>query len=157
MDPIRFVADHALERLARRLRLAGYDVVSAGRARLDEVFEVAARDGRIVLTPSHRHPARFGAVPAIVVPREDELAAVREVAARYGPGSPPFSRCLECNTALERRHAIEATGEVPGRVTRRFRELAHCPTCGRWYWDGSHVARMRAWLELALGPLSAGG
>ncbi|HET7226236.1 MAG TPA: Mut7-C RNAse domain-containing protein, partial [Candidatus Eisenbacteria bacterium] len=154
--PERFVADHALERLAQRLRLAGYDVRSARGARLDELYEVAAREDRIVLTPSHRHPARFGAVPAVVVPREDVRAALRVVAGRYQPGGPSFSRCLLCNTSLERRHAIEAAGEVPGRVTRTFRELSHCPTCGRWYWEGTHVARLRAWLVDALGAGATG-
>ena len=156
MPPTSFVADHALERLARRLRLAGYDVRSGARAGLDEVFAIAAADERVVLTMSHRHPARFGGVAAVTVPREDVTAALRQVAARYEPAGPAFSRCLVCNTRLEPRHAIEAAGEVPGRITRRFRTLAHCPTCCRWYWEGSHVARLRAWLESALAPPGEG-
>lgn len=157
MPAARFVTDHALERLAQRLRLAGYDTRSAGRARLDEVYAIAAEDGRAVVTPSRRHPARFGAVAAIVVPREDVVAALRMAVAQFGPAdTAPFSRCLVCNTTLERRHPLEAAGEVPGGVTRRFRQLAHCPGCGRWYWDGSHVARLRAWLDAALGPPASG-
>jgi hypothetical protein len=73
------------------------------------------------------------------------------VAAAHEPAGAPFSRCPQDNTALQRRHPLEASGEVPGRVLRGARALAYCPTCGKWYWDGSHVARIRAWLSDALG------
>jgi uncharacterized protein with PIN domain len=46
---------------------------------------------------------------------------------------------------------MEASGEVPGRVLRSVRAFTYCPHCGKWYWEGSHVARIRAWLERVLG------
>ena len=36
------------------------------------------------------------------------------------------------------------------------RSTHYCPGCGKWYWEGSHVARLRAWLERALGRAIAG-
>ena len=148
--PGRFVTDSSLAFLARRLRLLGYDVLDLGGARLEEVLEVARREGRAVLTTSARHPRRFADVPVHRVPR-DPAAAVRGLAQTHAPAGPPFRRCAECNTALQRRHPLEASGEVPGSVLRRARALSFCPGCGRWYWDGSHVARLRLWLEEALG------
>jgi len=157
VTPHRFATDSSLDFLARRLRFLGYDVASVRGARLEDVFETAARESRIVLTPSARHPRRFGDVPVVRVEREAPERAVRAIAAAYLPASAPFHRCPECNTALERRTAFEAHGEVPGRVLRRVQALHYCPHCGKWYWDGSHVARLRAWLEAALGrPLDAG-
>ena len=40
---------------------------------------------------------------------------------------------------------------MPGPVARAATHLHHCPTCGKWYWEGSHVDRVREWLERALG------
>ena len=155
--PGRFVTDSSLAFLARRLRLLGYDVLQIGGARLEEVLEVARREGRAVLTTSARHPRRFASVTVTRVPR-DAMAAVRDLAHGHAPAGPPFSRCTECNTALQRRHPLEASGEVPGSVLRRARTLSFCPGCGRWYWSGSHVARLRRWLEQALGaPLPPDG
>jgi uncharacterized protein with PIN domain len=151
MPPARFITDTSLEHLARRLRLLGFDVAGAGGARLDELFEAARREGRTVLTLSARHPRRFAAVPAITVPRADPAAAVRAIAAAHEPAGPPFSRCASCNTALARRMPAEAMGEVPGGVLRAARALRYCPQCGKWYWEGSHVARIREWLAAALG------
>lgn len=147
----RFVTDASLESVARRLRALGHDVEVARGARLDELFDLARRDGRVVLTLSARHPRRFADVAALRLPRDQAAAAVRAVDAAFEAVGPPFSRCSACNAALQRRLAFEATGEVPGRVLRRAGHLHHCPHCGRWYWEGSHTARIRAWLSEALG------
>ena len=155
MLPTRFLTDSSLESLARRLRFLGYDVVTLAGARLEEVLAAARREGRTVLTLSARRPPRWADVPAIRVERGDEAGTVRELAAAFEPTGPPFSRCGECGTALERRHAVEAHGEVPGRVLRSAPFLHYCPACGKWYWEGTHTARIREWLEHALGrPLA---
>jgi len=155
MTPARLVTDASLEELARRLRMLGYDVITLRGARLEELFDAARREGRTVMTLSARHPRRFADVPVTPVPR-DPAHALRTVAGAHEPAGAPFSRCPACNTALQRRHPLEASGEVPGRVLRRARSLMYCPTCGKWYWDGSHVARIRAWLGEALGREVAG-
>ncbi len=151
MPPTRFLADSSLESLARRLRFLGYDVATIAGARLEELLEAARCEGRTVLTLSTRRPRRWAGVPAITVGRGDEAGAVRRLAAACEPAGPPFSRCGRCGAALEPRQAFEAHGEVPGRVLRSATALRHCPACGKWYWEGTHVARIREWLERALG------
>ena len=158
MSATRFVTDSSLESLARRLRFLGHDVVTLPGARLEDVLAAARREGRTVLTLSRRRPRRWADVPVLTVARDDEAGAVRELAARHPPADAPFSRCGRCNARLEGRLAIEARGEVPGRVLRAGRALRYCPGCGRWYWDGTHVRAIRDWLERALGrPLGPPG
>ena len=156
MPAARFITDTSLDFVARRLRLLGYDVLTARNSRLEELFEAAQREGRTVLTLSARHPRRYAGVAALVVPRADPAAALRGIVAAYEPAGAPFSRCAVCNTSLSRRHAFEAQGEVPGSVLRGAAVLTHCPTCGKWYWPGSHVERLRAWLA-RVAPERAGG
>jgi uncharacterized protein with PIN domain len=153
--PTRFLTDHSLALVARRLRALGFDVEVAPGARLEELFDAARASGATVLTLSARRPGRRRSVPVITLPRDDPAAAVRELAAHHTPEGPPFGRCLECNTVLQSRFAVEARGEVPSGVARSATMLRYCPTCGRWYWEGSHTARLREWLEAALGrPLA---
>ena len=156
MPAARFVTDASLEFLARRLRFLGYDVITHRGARLEELFEVAARDGRTVLTLSARHPRRWAHVPAVRVARGDPREALRALVAEHEPAGPPFSRCPVCNSALRSRSGFEAQGEVPGRVLRGGGPLTYCPSCGRWYWAGTHVTRLGQWLEAALGRPLAG-
>lgn len=149
--PTRFVTDSSLEQLARRLRFLGFDVVTHRGARLEELFAAAAAEGRTVLTLSSRHPRLHAGVGVQRVPRGDLAAAVRAVAEAHAPAGAPWSRCPSCNVALHSRSAFEARGEVPGRVTRMAVPFTWCPACARWYWPGSHVDRMNAWLETVLG------
>lgn len=151
MAPARFVTDTSLEFVAHRLVFLGHDVLTLRGARLEDLFEAGRREGRTVLTLSARHPRAFADVPAVVVTRGDAAAAVRAIASAHAPAGAPFSRCAPCNQALMTRHPIEARGEVPGRVLRGAAALSYCPTCGKWYWEGSHTARLREWLERALG------
>lgn len=156
-DPTRFVTDSSLEQLARRLRFLGFDVLTHRGARLEELFDDAAREGRTVLSMSSRRPSRHAGVPAVVVPRADLALAVRLVVAQHTPATARWSRCPACNVALHSRSAFEARGEVPSRVTRAGSPLTWCPSCGRWYWRGSHVARMENWFGEVLGPEAPGG
>jgi hypothetical protein len=151
MPGARFVTDSSLDFVARRLRFLGFDVAPLGGSRLEELFEFAAREDRVVLTLSARLPRRFGSVAAIRLERDRPESAVREIASRFEPSSPPFGRCPECNSPLQTRHPMEARGEVPGRVLRAHTEFRFCPVCGKWYWNGTHVERIRQWLEAALG------
>jgi uncharacterized protein with PIN domain len=152
----RFVTDASLEFVARRLRFLGYDVLTHPGARLDELFEAAAREGRTVLTLSERHPRRWAAIPCVRAERDDPAATLRAIVERHAPAGAPFSRCPRCNVSLRPRSAFEAHGEVPGRVTRSGSPLTWCPACGRWYWLGTHVTHLTRWLEDAIGrPLSA--
>jgi uncharacterized protein with PIN domain len=147
----RFVTDSSLTFLARRLRFLGYDVQVLSGARLDEVFEAGRSERRTVLTLSARHPRRFADVPACRIARGHASSAVREIASLHAPPGPPFTRCPQCNASLRRRPSLEASGEVPERVLSGARWLSFCPLCDKWYWEGSHVARLRRWLEEALG------
>src|SRR2546425_11676917 len=115
MPPTRFITDTSLELLARRLRMLGYDVASVPGARLDELFEVARREGRTVLTLSARRPPRSADVPALRMPRGDPAAALREIAAGHEPARPPVRRCPGRHGALPRRTSFQAAGEGPGK------------------------------------------
>ena len=157
VPPTRFVTDNSLDFVARRLRLLGYDVLGLQSGRLEDVFASAQSSGRTVLTLSERRPARFAAVSALTLIRGDAAQGVRRIAGEHEASGPPFGRCPMCNTPLQRRLALEARGEVPPRVLRGAESLSFCPTCARWYWEGSHLARLREWLEAALGHALAEG
>ena len=131
--------------------MLGYDVQVLAGARLEEVLESARREGRIALTMSVRHPRKFADVVVRQVARGRPAESLREIAAAGSPAGAPFTRCPACNTALQRRLPMEARGEVPGAVLRTAKMLTFCPSCGKWYWEGSHVARLREWLAAALG------
>lgn len=147
----RFVADSSLHGFARRLRALGYDVHVLDGARLETVCEAARRDGRVALTLSRRVPPPCAGCRRHIVARDDVSRSVRELAARYAPSGRPFGRCVHCNAELMPGEDRAGWALAPVPPPPGARVTGQCPACHRCYWHGSHVDRMREWLERALG------
>ncbi len=142
---VKFVADAALGRLARYLRMLGYDVVYVrerdGRAALGE----AIREGRALLTRRRDFAGRSD-VPVLVLTDDDVLrqlaAAVRHFGLRLT--TETMNRCLECNARLRPAAKEEVWDRLPPHVRRTQSVFSTCPSCGRVYWPGTHYARALA-------------
>ena len=149
-DDLRFLCDEMLVGLGRWLRIAGYDTVIADRGRNDrELVEQAHAEDRILLTRDRR---------LVEIRKANDLTIVLESvgidawAAELGRrlqldwNHNPLSRCNVCNVVLE-----EAPPQLRWKLPPRIRELNEhvrvCPQCGRLYWEGSHVRRIRRRLE----------
>lgn len=156
-DPIRFVLDTHLGKLARHLRLAGLDVVYRRDAPDDELAEIAYRERRILLTRDRGLLKRRAVTHGYFVRETTAYQQLVEVLARFSPlPLAPFSRCPRCNTVL--RQAPKATVEVRlGERTRRaFEQFHECVACGRVYWKGSHWAQLVRILDAAISQAVAG-
>jgi hypothetical protein len=148
----RFCADAMLGRLARWLRVLGYDTTFEAHVEDAALVELALREGRIVLTRDRELPRRWR-VPSCLVRRSDApLEQLREVVERSGldPRRPLFRRCTRCNALTRAAERAEVEGRVPVRVWRREERFTVCPGCGRVYWAGSHTRRMRRTLARAM-------
>ncbi len=140
-----FVADAHLGRLARDLRMLGFDALYRNDFTDDDIVRIAMRDGRIVLTRDRDLLMRKGIALGCYVYATESEAQLRDVMARYRLGgmARPLSRCLNCNGLLQDvpRHAVER--QVPARSGACLNDFRRCAACGQVYWEGSHVARMR--------------
>ena len=148
-----FLADAMLERLARWLRVLGYDVASSRLAgpEAGAVLAQAAAQGRILLTRNRQlaEPGLGG--DSLLIQPSTPLAQLTQVIGQFQLRGPwtLFTRCLLCNATLNPPASAltDAPGSPPsGTVTRQ------CPHCGRHYWEGVHTRRMRAALKRGLGP-----
>jgi uncharacterized protein with PIN domain len=148
----RFAVDAMLGRLARWLRVLGYDACYDLAIADDVLVRMAADEDRILLTRD-RHLLRELRPPrAVEVRQDDPLLQLRELVTALGlsPPSELFTRCLLCNAPLRILPWDEALPLVPAGVRELPGFVRQCPSCGRLYWDGSHVRRMRAALERTL-------
>lgn len=148
MEQPRFVADGNVGRLARRLRMLGFDAVFAHPVEDDELVAIAAREGRVLLTRDtyilHRRIVFDGRVRAILITTDDIRGQLRQVARALDlrPPFDVFSRCLECNAALVSAPREEVEAEVPPFVLRTQETFTRCPICRRVYWAGTHREHM---------------
>jgi uncharacterized protein len=132
--------DAMLGKLARWLRLAGYDA-EFWREGSDEQLMAAAREqGRLILTKDRALAGRRG-VRAVLLQADDLDAQIREARTsleQRGPAPEPFTRCAECNGILAELSHADAEPLVPPYVWHTQHEFRRCSRCGRVYWKGTH-------------------
>ncbi|MGD0017779.1 MAG: Mut7-C RNAse domain-containing protein [Candidatus Limnocylindrales bacterium] len=145
-SPPRFVLDGHLGRLARYLRMLGFDARYDNRATDDELARLSADERRILLTRDRGLLKRSIVLLGYLVRGDDPRRQLDEVAGRYGlaPLAAPFSRCVRCNGLLEQvdRLAVAERLANEPRTLRYFDSFGRCLDCGSIYWQGSHFERM---------------
>jgi uncharacterized protein with PIN domain len=152
-DPTRFIADAMLGTLARWLRLLGFDTAWEPDIADAVLVRRSVVEGRIVLTRDRRLPQEWRVRAIHLIEADRPRAQVREVADRFNlaPRLRLLTRCSRCNTVLVPATRGQADGRVPPGVLAAADDLRRCPGCGRFYWSGSHVRRMRRMVEDMLG------
>jgi hypothetical protein len=141
---ILFVADRMLGRLARMLRLLGYDTLYAPGTTTPQLLEIARRGERVLLTRGDA-PKRFPGIDKILSLKSDyPPEQLREVVAQFQLVTREglWTRCTLCNgpIALVDKPAVATL--VPPKVFELYEEFYRCSACGHVYWRGSHVDRI---------------
>lgn len=141
-----------LGRLARWLRVLGYDTSYDVELPDPVLVRLADAEDRIVLTRDRHLLRELRPARAHEVRQDDPLLQLRDVVTALDLPRPPelFTRCMLCNAPLRVLPAADALPLLPEGVRELPGPVRRCPACGRLYWDGSHVRRMRAALERVL-------
>ncbi|MBW1981654.1 MAG: Mut7-C RNAse domain-containing protein [Deltaproteobacteria bacterium] len=152
----RFMADRMLGKLAKWLRVLGYDVIYLRKGTAEEIKR-GLRQGRVLLTRDRRaQPWRREGRIVIVSsndPQEQLIEVFRNLELQFS-SSALFSRCLLCNRVLRAVDKNDIAAEVPEYVWHTHSRFFRCPQCNRVFWPGSHSVRMRRQLEQVLGSLN---
>ena len=151
-EPPRFAADAMLGRLARWLRALGYDT-TYDESLADPVLVQQANAQQRVLLTRDRHLLRdLRPERALEIRHDDPLQQLHAVVTTLALAAPTdlFTRCLLCNAPLQELDPEQAQALLPAGMLGVPGPVRRCPQCGRSYWEGSHVRRMRAALERVL-------
>jgi hypothetical protein len=134
-----------LGRLARWLRLLGFDAAYDADISDAVLARRAFEEGRVVLTRDRALPDEWRLPRVLVLESEKPSEQLRELARSFPLRGAPhlFSRCSRCNVPLEETSAEAVAAQVPHRILTGRPLFHRCPACGRIYWQGSHVERIR--------------
>ena len=142
---VAFVVDVNLGRLARLLRLLGFDVLFSNMYADDEIVRISEEQGRIALTRDRRllfaKAVTHGYWVRSVWPRRQ----VDEMVRRFDLEDlvRPFSRCADCNGLIEPVAKAEVEAQLEPKTKRYYETFYRCLACGKIYWEGSHVGKLR--------------
>jgi len=152
LHDVRFFADAMLGRLARWLRVMGYDCAYVSNIDDAEFARRAAAEDRIILTRDRLLCERRAVRDRFVFITSDMLnAQVAQMRSAFGLDASGFlTRCLRCNILLEVLQKEAVVPSVPAYVSRTQERFSCCAGCGRIYWGGTHKERMREEVERLL-------
>lgn len=144
----RFAVEATLGKLARWLRLMGFDAcIESGASAASMTPELPER---VVLTRTRRRCRDLRDRPFLFIRANDPRDQLREVIGGLDLGRRdvrPFSRCLLCNTptAVVDKEAVRHL--VPDYVWESQARFSRCPRCRKVYWPGSHTRRSLAFID----------
>ena len=145
-----FLCDEMLQGLGRWLRTAGYDTLIAIPGSPDrELIELARSEQRLLITRDRKMAEFKNSSEHVMVLQANMLnECVQELSSRLSIYwlYKPFSRCLLCNSLLIQTNQ-QQQAQLPDNIRQGGDRGVYCPNCGKLYWSGGHVRRMRHKLE----------
>jgi hypothetical protein len=149
----RFVLDVHLGKLARRLRLLGFDALWDRDAADERLVALSLSERRILLSRDRGLLKRRELTHAAAVRATDPRRQLREVVERFdlGRAAAPFTRCLSCNGLLEPVPKEEVADRLPPETRLHYDAFRRCGGCGKLFWWGPHARRLREIVAEALG------
>ncbi len=145
----RFILDAHLGKLAKYLRMFGFDTLYQNDYPDETIRKIAVEELRIILTRDrdllNHKDVTHGYYVRAIHPK-DQLAEIIAKFDLYSQANP-FTRCLNCNHPLESAEKEEIREEVDPDTFRIFDEFYRCPDCRKVYWKGSHYDDMNKFIH----------
>jgi len=141
-----------LGKLARWLRILGYDVKYSNKYGDREILDLSIAENRIILTRDfelYKKALSYGC-KALFVKGKSRAEKLAEVAKEFGIRlnvDTSISRCPKCNSRIVQVSKNEVLDRIPAFTSTLYSEFWICPNCGQVYWKGSHWRRIDETLE----------
>lgn len=140
-----------LGRLARWLRLLGFDTLYEPDIKDSDLLRIALKDDRYILTRDGHFLGRKNLRKLFMVSSEKPIDQVREVLTVFSVKECGAGRCAQCNgviAAVGERESVR--GQVPEHVFLSCRDFFRCGACGRLFWEGTHMRSFRGMVARGL-------
>ncbi len=147
-ETLRFCADVHLGKLARLLRMLGFDTVYKNDFSQEDLHKISVNEHRCLLSKS-AYFIKFSDIDFYQIKSADPQQQLKEVINQFNLLNllTPFTRCLYCNQILERKDKQEVEPDLLPQTKKDFTEFWKCCSCNRIYWKGSHYERMTKQIE----------
>ena len=145
---IKFIVDINAGKLAKWLRIMGYDALLFNDEDDGKMIKIALNENRIILTKDSQIMKRrlitSGKLKAILIEEDKPKIQLQQIVSALDLDYQfrPFSICLECNQKLIERHKDEIGSLVPPHVLKTQSYFMQCPSCHRIFWRGTHWQAM---------------
>ena len=146
---IKFILDEHLGKLAKYLRLCGFDTLISTGYTDHDIIRISATEKRIILTRDRQLLKNKRVTHGYWIRSDNAGEQVREVFTRLDlkDMTEPFTRCIECNSLLAEVKKEEIEDRLLPGTKKYYKDFKKCTGCDRIYWEGSHYERMKDMIE----------
>ena len=139
----RFVCDVHLGKLAKNLRMLGFDTAYQNNFSNADIEKIALEENRVLLSRNAAF-AKNQHLRSVTITNEDPSIQLKNLIEYFSlkDDMHPFTICLVCNGRLQKIAKEKNSSQIPYRAVTYFNEFWQCPDCKRIYWKGSHYERM---------------
>ncbi len=134
---MKFIADAMLGRLARWLRLLGFDILYYPDISDSNLLKIARQQERFILTRD-THFLKMKVGDCLFINSDDVFEQLTEVIKSLKLKMPDTRRCANCNGTLVSEEKEAVSDSVPEHIYRNHNLFLRCTECGRVYWEGTH-------------------
>jgi uncharacterized protein len=145
----KFACDRTLGRLAKWLRIFGYDTLYWNKIDDEKLIEICQAENRILLTRNTNLIKNIakrnlkGEFIFYFIPENSVWNQLKNVVKAFELSRENnLNLCSECNAQVIKVDKSEVEGHVPEYVFETQDVFTRCPNCGKYYWQGTHVTRM---------------
>lgn len=137
---MKFSADTMLGKLARWLRILGYDVKYDSSLPLKQLVEGTNKEDRVFLTRRKSFPDGITVTTLFNVCSDSFPEQLRRVIHHFNLDieTKLFTRCVDCNAEVHPVEKSSVKNKVPEKTLESIEEFYECPHCYSIYWAGSH-------------------
>jgi uncharacterized protein with PIN domain len=140
----RFILDVHLGKLARHLRMLGFDGAYNQDWDDETIIDLSLEQKRIILTRDIGILKQSRVTHAYCLRHHQPLEQLKEVLLSLDllRQLHPFTRCLDCNGKIQPVAKNEISARLNAEIFTRFEAFWQCRDCRKIYWQGSHYNRM---------------
>ncbi|MCS7250035.1 MAG: Mut7-C RNAse domain-containing protein [candidate division WOR-3 bacterium] len=146
MAEIKFLCDFMLGKLAKYLRMLGFDTKYEKETNKVKMEFVAKTENRIIITRNSSYKEKENCLFLNTDNPKEQLLIILNKLNLYDK-IKLASRCLLCNEVVKKIEKKDVKGKVPYYVYQTKNEFSYCPICQRIYWAGTHYKNMEEFLE----------
>lgn len=146
---LKFILTVDAQKLAKWLRLLGYDTKVIKSIAMLNLIRIAKKEGRIIVSRSKsvlNHPLEFDRIFIHSNQLGEQLQELKPWLSYHE--SYVFTRCPEDNELLKDIAKEKVISLIPDKVAQLHDEFKICRKCGRVYWKGTHYQRIREKLRI---------
>ncbi|HXV65608.1 MAG TPA: Mut7-C RNAse domain-containing protein [Nitrosopumilaceae archaeon] len=144
-----FIVDAMLGKLAKKLRLLGYDSFYSSNIEDDNLLQIAKNENRIIISKDEQliKKAKKFQIENIQITKNEEIEQLIQINEKIDLGKCIIqsnnTRCPVCNGVLIPTEKNTILEHVPLGVFKNMNNFWVCNKCKKIYWEGTHIKNLQ--------------